>query len=174
MGSWTANEAGNAARQGGWTIIYRGWWISRAPFVGMFIARISRGRTIREFMVSVIFVPATVAFFWLCMFGGNSCWQELNSGGGPAAAGGAGFIETVCQWDPPTAHYLAIGNLSTMFWIGDVGWISWPLAARAKLLMASCFITSSDSGTLAITTTRQRFSGSYGASAKGSLLTSRC
>lgn len=63
MGFWVAGEAGDKAWQGGWTIFYWGWWISWAPFVGMFIARISRGRTIREFMVGVMFVPTTIAFF---------------------------------------------------------------------------------------------------------------
>ena len=107
MGFWTANEPGNAAWQGGWTIFYWGWWMSWAPFVGMFIARISRGRTIREFMVGVMFVPTTIAFFWLCMFGGNAIWQELNAVGGPAAAGGAGIIETVRQWDFCQPHSTA-------------------------------------------------------------------
>ncbi|MCB1778139.1 MAG: BCCT family transporter, partial [Candidatus Competibacteraceae bacterium] len=51
MGFWTAIESGNVKWQGGWTIFYWGWWLSWAPFVGMFIARISRGRTIRQFMV---------------------------------------------------------------------------------------------------------------------------
>ena len=63
MGFWTANEAGEVSWQGGWTIFYWGWWISWAPFVGMFIARISRGRTIREFMMGVLFIPTVIAFF---------------------------------------------------------------------------------------------------------------
>ena len=152
MGFWTANEGPEVDWQGGWTIFYWGWWISWAPFVGMFIARISRGRTIREFMVGVMFVPTTIAFFWLCMFGGNAIWQELNSAGGPGVAGGAGVIETVRNWDLPAALYTTIGNLGTTSWMGDVGWISWPLSALATLLLASWFITSSDSGTLVITT----------------------
>ena len=152
MGFWTASEPGAAAWQGGWTIFYWGWWISWAPFVGMFIARISRGRTIREFMIGVMFVPTTISFFWLCMFGGNAIWQELNAVGGPGVAGGAGIIETVRSWDLPTALYGAIGNLGTTSWMGDMSWISWPLSALATLLLASWFITSSDSGTLVITT----------------------
>ncbi len=152
MGFWTANETGNAAWQGGWTIFYWGWWISWAPFVGMFIARISRGRTIREFMVGVMFVPTTIAFFWICMFGGNAIWQELNAVGGPGAAGGAGVIETVVAWNLPNALYLTIANLGTTSWMGDVSWISWPLSALATFLLATWFITSSDSGTLVITT----------------------
>ena len=81
MGFWTAGTEKEIAWQGGWTIFYWGWWISWAPFVGLFIARISRGRTIREFMVGVMFVPTTIAFFWLCMFGGNAIYMELNAAG---------------------------------------------------------------------------------------------
>jgi choline/glycine/proline betaine transport protein len=152
MGFWTAIEPGNAKWQGGWTIFYWGWWLSWAPFVGMFIARISRGRTIREFMLGVMFVPTTIAFFWLCMFGGNAIWQELHATGGPAAAGGAGIIETVRAWDLPQALYSTIANLGHMSWAGDISWIIWPMSALATFLLASWFITSSDSGTLVITT----------------------
>ena len=152
MGFWTANEKGNVAWQGGWTIFYWGWWISWSPFVGMFIARISRGRTIREFMVGVMFVPTTIAFFWLCMFGGNAIWQELNAVGGPAAEGGAGIIETVRAWNLPNALYGTIANLGSTSWMGDMSWLTWPLSALATFLLASWFITSSDSGTLVITT----------------------
>ena len=152
MGFWTANEGGEVAWQGGWTIFYWGWWVSWAPFVGMFIARISRGRTIREFMVGVLFVPTTIAFFWLCMFGGNAIWQEMNAPGGPASPDGAMIIETVRGWDLPGALYATIANLGTTSWMGDMGWISWPVSALATLLLASWFITSSDSGTLVITT----------------------
>jgi choline/glycine/proline betaine transport protein len=146
MGFWTANEQGNSDWQGAWTIFYWGWWISWAPFVGMFIARISRGRTIREFMVGVMFVPTTIAFFWICMFGGNAIWQELNS------VDGAGVVETVRAWNLPNALYTTIDNLGTMSWMGDLSWIAWPLSALATFLLASWFITSSDSGTLVITT----------------------
>ena len=152
MGFWTANEPGNAAWQGGWTIFYWGWWLSWAPFVGIFIARISRGRTIREFMIGVMCVPTLIGFFWLCMFGGNAIWQEMNAVGGPAAANGAGIIETVRAWNLPNALYGTINNLGHMSWAGDVSWIIWPLSALATFLLASWFITSSDSGTLVITT----------------------
>lgn len=87
MGFWTAGTEANGKWQGAWTIFYWGWWISWAPFVGMFIARISRGRTIREFMIGVLFVPTTIAFFWLCMFGGNAIYMELNAAGGVGTAG---------------------------------------------------------------------------------------
>ncbi|MBE8158092.1 MAG: BCCT family transporter, partial [Betaproteobacteria bacterium] len=143
MGFQIFNDTGAAKWQGGWTIFYWGWWISWAPFVGMFIARISRGRTIREFMVGVMFVPTTIAFFWLCMFGGNAIYLELQA----AAQGGtAGIAEIVMAWNPvDKALYATIDQIS------DVSWLKWCMAALATLLLATWFITSSDSGTLVIT-----------------------
>jgi choline/glycine/proline betaine transport protein len=143
MGFWTAGTAENRAWQGGWTIFYWGWWISWAPFVGMFIARISRGRTIREFMVGVLFVPTTIAFFWLCMFGGNAIYMELQASGG---VGTAGIIDMVMAWNLPSALYGTIEQLTT------ISALQWAMSALATFLLATWFITSSDSGTLVITT----------------------
>ncbi|UWQ81624.1 BCCT family transporter (plasmid) [Leisingera sp. S132] len=152
MGFWTATEGPDVAWQGGWTIFYWGWWISWSPFVGVFIARISRGRTIREFMVGVMFVPTTIAFFWLCMFGGNAIWQEMHMGSGVASADGAGIIQTVRDWNLPSALFGTIDNIGTTSWMGDMSWVSWPMSLLATFLLFSWFITSSDSGTLVITT----------------------
>ena len=143
MGFQTFNSEGASAWQGGWTIFYWGWWISWAPFVGMFIARISRGRTIREFMVGVMFVPTTIAFFWLCMFGGNAIYLELNAADG---VGTAGIADLVRNWNLPSALYGTIDQIS------DVRFLQWTMSALATLLLATWFITSSDSGTLVITT----------------------
>ena len=143
MGFKTFNNTGDAAWQGGWTIFYWGWWISWAPFVGMFIARISRGRTIREFMVGVMFVPTTIAFFWLCIFGGNAMFTELNAPGG---VGTAGIAQLIRDWNLPSALYGTIEHVT------DLGWLNWAMAALATFLLATWFITSSDSGTLVITT----------------------
>ncbi|NEE39271.1 BCCT family transporter, partial [Streptomyces sp. SID7982] len=55
-----------------WTVFYWAWWISWTPFVGMFIARISRGRTIRQFVGGVILVPSTVSLIWFAVFGGSA------------------------------------------------------------------------------------------------------
>lgn len=57
---------------GGWTLLYWGWWLSWSPFVGMFIARISRGRTIREFVFGVLFVPAGFTLLWMTFFGNTA------------------------------------------------------------------------------------------------------
>ena len=143
MGFQTFNEEGASAWQGGWTIFYWGWWISWAPFVGMFIARISRGRTIREFMLGVMFVPTTIAFFWLCIFGGNAMYLELTAEGG---AGTAGIAQLIRDWNLPAALYGTIERMT------DLNWLNWAMAALATFLLATWFITSSDSGTLVITT----------------------
>lgn len=63
-----------------WTIFYWAWWISWTPFVGMFIARVSRGRTIREFIFGVILAPSFVTFFWFAVVGGNGIYLELYEG----------------------------------------------------------------------------------------------
>ena len=136
-------RAGRLRLQGGWTIFYWGWWISWAPFVGMFIARISRGRTIREFMLGVMFVPTTIAFFWLCIFGGNAMYLELTADGG---VGTAGIAQLVRDWNLSSALYGTIERMT------DVNWLNWVMAALATFLLATWFITSSDSGTLVITT----------------------
>ncbi|MDZ7728023.1 MAG: BCCT family transporter [Dehalococcoidia bacterium] len=73
-----------------WTIFYWAWWISWSPFVGMFIARISRGRTIREFVLGVLLVPAVVSFAWFTVFGNTALDMELTGTAdiiGPTAAG---------------------------------------------------------------------------------------
>ncbi len=143
MGFWTAGDAEDAAWQSGWTIFYWGWWISWAPFVGMFIARISRGRTIREFMVGVMFVPTTIGFLWLCIFGSNALYLELNAVDG---VGTAGILDAVRSWKLETALY---GTIERMV---SLSWLSWTMSALATFLLATWFITSSDSGTLVITT----------------------
>ena len=63
---------------GAWTVFYWGWWISWSPFVGMFIARISKGRTIREFILGVLLVPSAVAVVWMTGFGGAALHQEIH------------------------------------------------------------------------------------------------
>ena len=143
MGFRIADDPGEAAWQNAWTIFYWGWWISWAPFVGTFIARISRGRTLREFILGVMFVPTGLALVWFGIFGGNALHMELNAPGG---AGTAGIIELVRDANYEAALYATIGRMS------DSGWLTWTMSAMATLLLATWFITSSDSGTLVITT----------------------
>src|SRR5690606_26737630 len=65
---------------GGWTLFYWGWWIAWSPFVGLFIARISRGRTIREFVGGVLLVPAGFTLFWMTVFGDTAIYYILVEG----------------------------------------------------------------------------------------------
>lgn len=122
--------------QGWWTAFYWGWWIAWAPFVGMFIARISRGRTIREFVSGVLLVPTVLAFIWLVLFGGTALHIELFGGGG---------ITEAVKADITSALYVTLEKL-------DPGFMGKLAAAVATLLIATYFITSSDSGTLVINT----------------------
>ncbi len=143
MGFWTASAPGDVAWQGGWTIFYWGWWLSWAPFVGMFIARISKGRTIREFMFGAMLVPTTMAFIWISVFGGNALFLELNAEGG---AGTAGLIAMVNSWN------LGGTLFGTIDLLADGGTLAWAISALTTFLLATWFITSSDSGTLVVTT----------------------
>lgn len=72
-------EAGEAWMSS-WTTYYWGWWMSWSPFVGLFIARISRGRTIREFVMGVLAVPTVITFLWFSVMGGTALWYQMNTG----------------------------------------------------------------------------------------------
>jgi BCCT family betaine/carnitine transporter len=67
----------------GWTAFYWAWWISWSPFVGMFIARVSRGRTVREFVFCVIVIPTVVCIFWMGVFGGTAISQVVADAAAP-------------------------------------------------------------------------------------------
>ena len=143
MSFWIAQETGESTWQGGWTIFYWGWWIAWAPFVGMFIARISRGRTIREFTIGTMFVPTAVGIVWLWLFGGNALYMELNAAAG---VGTAGILDLAREWQLEAALYGTIERMT------DISWLVWSMSALATFLLATWFITSSDSGTLVIAT----------------------
>ena len=122
--------------QGWWTVFYWGWWMSWAPFVGVFVARVSRGRTIREFIIGVIGVSSILSFVWLAAYGGTALHIDLFNGGG---------IATIVQNNVADALYATIDGMG----LGTIGVIA---SATGTLLVATYFITSSDSGTLVITT----------------------
>lgn len=135
MGFWTDPNP-DGQWQGWWTVFYWGWYISWAPFVGMFIARISRGRTIREFLLGVILVPCLVSFFWLSLFGGTALHMELY---------GAGGIVDAVNNNLTTALYATMEAL-------NVESLTWAMAALATVMILTWFVTSADSGTLVICT----------------------
>ena len=83
----TWNETYTAGTwQNGWTVFYWGWWIAWSPFVGMFIARVSYGRRIRDYILGVLLVPTAVTFVWMTVFGNSAIYIELFGSGGLAKA----------------------------------------------------------------------------------------
>lgn len=149
LSTWTdAND--NTKWQTWWTAFYWGWWIAWAPFVGMFIARISRGRTIREFVLGVLVVPTLLGFIWLTLFGSTAIYIELfhhvtnQAGEMVAAVGQAGIVDAV-KSDVTMALYTTLDKL-------DAGLFGTIASFLVTLLIATYFITSSDSGTLVVTT----------------------
>jgi len=113
-----------------WTIFYWAWWISWSPFVGMFIARVSRGRTVREFLTAVLLVPVAVTMVWMSAFGGNGLDQAQNGIG--ELADGIG--------DSSLALFQMLSHLP----------MTTITAFLAICLVLIFFITSSDSGSLVI------------------------
>jgi choline/carnitine/betaine transport len=129
---------GNDTWQGDWSVFYLAWWISWSPFVGMFIARISKGRTIKEFVLAVLIIPSLLSFIWLSVFGGTAIY--LNS-----ASGGALFA--VVQDNLPVALFEMINMLDFPFLAGIFRIV---LSIIGTLLVISFFITSSDSGSIVV------------------------
>jgi len=128
LSNWIARD--DAKFFHGWTVFYWAWWISWSPFVGMFIARISKGRTVREFIVAVLLVPTLVTLVWMSVFGGSAL-DQVQNGIGALAKG----IDKV-----PLAMFQMLENL--------------PIASISSfiaiVLVLVFFVTSSDSGSLVI------------------------
>ncbi len=119
-----------------WTIFYWAWWIAWSPFVGMFIARISRGRTVREFMMGVLVLPVLFTFMWFATMGGTAIDFELGASGTDPANVGAVTINQ--------------GTDFAMFEMFDMMPLTVPLSILAVFLVTTFFVTSSDSGSLVI------------------------
>ncbi|NCD26641.1 MAG: BCCT family transporter, partial [Deltaproteobacteria bacterium] len=117
--------------QNPWTIFYWGWWISWSPFVGMFIARISKGRTVREFILGVMIFPTLLSFLWMSSFGGSALWLQIADNVDIAGA---------VSRDVSTALFVMLEHF--------------PLSRITSLigiaLVVVFFVTSSDSGSLVV------------------------
>ncbi|MFC4404063.1 glycine betaine uptake BCCT transporter [Gracilibacillus xinjiangensis] len=112
----------------GWTIFYWAWWIAWSPFVGIFIARVSKGRTIREFVVYVLLVPSLIGFLWFTTFGGAAITTEISG-------------------------LLSISSLSaeeSLFGVLETYPFSMVLSVLAILIIVTFFVTSADSGTFVL------------------------
>ena len=119
-----------------WTLFYWGWWIAWGPFVGMFMARISRGRTIREYVLGTVIFPVAIGFIWLIVFGATALHIQ--------SSGPGGLVEAVNE-DISQAVFRTYELL-------NVDWATWLIAFFTTVLIASWFVTSSDSATLIICT----------------------
>ncbi len=117
--------------QGGWTIFYWAWWISWSPFVGMFIARISKGRTVREFILGVMLIPTLLSFFWMSVFGGTAIFLETT---------GISQLIASVEVDASIALFAMLEHLP---WTGF-------LSVVGITLVTVFFVTSSDSGSLVV------------------------
>jgi choline/glycine/proline betaine transport protein len=117
--------------QEGWTVFYWGWWISWSPFVGMFIARVSKGRTVREMILGVMILPSLLSFLWTSTFGGSAIWLQST---------GQADIASAVNADVSTALFVMLQSL--------------PLTSITSLLgiilVTFFFVTSSDSGSLVV------------------------
>ncbi|MBR7742660.1 BCCT family transporter [Phycicoccus sp. BSK3Z-2] len=116
----------------GWTTFYWGWWMSWAPFVGVFIARISRGRTVREFVAGVLLVPTVVTFLWFAVMGGSGIHREIFGEGGIIAEDGT------------------VSTDAALFQLLDGLPLSGLLSVVALVLIVVFFVTSSDSGSFVV------------------------
>jgi choline/glycine/proline betaine transport protein len=113
---------------GDWTLFYWGWWIAWSPFVGTFIARVSRGRTVREFIAGVLLAPTGFTFIWLTVFGNTGLHMEIFGAGGISG----GTTEQML--------FLMLQNLP----------IATIMSLLSVIIIVSFFVTSSDSGSLVI------------------------
>lgn len=131
LGSW----------QNGWTVFYWGWWIAWAPFVGMFVARISKGRTIREFIGGALLSATAMTFVWLSVFGDSALFVEL--------AGPGGLLEAV-QQDLARSLFVFLEILPRASGIDLPPIVMGGIGVLATTAIVTFFVTSSDSGSLVI------------------------
>lgn len=137
LGFW-GEAYSNTDWQASWTIFYWAWWVSWAPFVGIFIARISRGRTIREFVLGVLLIPMTILFFWFTAFGGVAIHMELLAALDPALVS-PGLVEAV-----------QANSSSAIFKLVEHYPLTKPITLLIVIMIVLWFVTSSDSASFVI------------------------
>ena len=128
LATWT-EAYDSTVYQNGYTLFYFSWWFAWAPFVSLFIARISFGRTVKEFVIGVLFVPSLIVFIWMGVFGNAAIYQVLNN---------IGNIANVVSNDVTTA----------LFVLYDAFSFSLILSVLTLFVIVTFFVTSSDSGAL--------------------------
>jgi len=124
-----------AGWQGGWSVFYWAWWIAFAPFVGVFLARISRGRTVREYVLGAIIIPSTMCFVWFAIVGGTAIDLSLNGEAGDAITGAGAESQLFAMLDVMLSSGLA-----------------WVMALIVVILLLTYLVTSADSAVLIVNT----------------------
>jgi choline-glycine betaine transporter len=134
--AYAAGEQGRQfGWQAGWTTFYWAWWIAFSPFVGLFLARISKGRSVREFILGCVFAPALVCFAWMTVLGGTAIDLELAGEAGGAIIGASNTNKLFV-----TLSYMIDGGLLSM------------LNVMCVVLIMTFLVTSADSGILVMNT----------------------
>ncbi|WP_338547943.1 BCCT family transporter [Roseovarius phycicola] len=132
-------EAGNQGRQfgwqAGWTTFYWAWWIAFSPFVGLFLARISKGRTVREFIIGCVIAPALVCFAWMTILGGTAIDLEMSGAAEGAIVGASNTAKL----------FVTLGQML------EPGLLS-ALTIMCVVLIMTFLVTSADSGILVMNT----------------------
>ena len=130
----TFTENGNKW-QGAWTVFYWAWWVSCAPFVGMFLARISKGRTVREFISAIIIVPVIISFIWLTVFGATAIHQDAVTNG---------ELYKAVNANTSTALFVMFNGMNIP------NFVKMTLSLLGTFLVIAFFVSSSDSGSLVV------------------------
>ncbi|KHA54211.1 BCCT family transporter [Sulfitobacter geojensis] len=124
-----------ASWQGGWSVFYWAWWIAFAPFVGVFLARISRGRSVREYILGAIIIPSVMCFVWFTIVGGTAIDLTLNGGAGDAISGAGQQNQLFAMLD----FVLRSG-------------LAWGMAVIVVVLLLTYLVTTADSAILIVNT----------------------
>ena len=130
-----ATESRLSGWQGAWTVFYWAWWIAFAPFVGVFLARISRGRTVREYVLGAMVIPAVMCFVWFSLVGGTAIDLELSGIADGAIAGAGQESQLFAMLDVMLSEGLA-----------------WAMSVLIVVLLLTYLVTSADSAVLIINT----------------------
>ncbi|MEM8787477.1 MAG: BCCT family transporter [Pseudomonadota bacterium] len=134
--AYAAGEQGRQfGWQSGWTTFYWAWWIAFSPFVGLFLARISKGRTIREFIIGCVFAPSLVCFAWMTILGGTAIDLELNGGAEGAIVGASNTAKL----------FVTLGQMLS-------GVLLSAITIMCVVLILTFLVTSADSGILVMNT----------------------
>jgi choline/carnitine/betaine transport len=157
LGVYSGDGLGGAGWMDSWTIFYWGWWISWAPFCGLFMAKISRGRTLREFILGTLFIPSLYSFFFMGIFGAESLGMERRAEAAGLDCGdwsmSAENLHTVYSTENKDVRLWCLGTEDILFEVlasyGDKAFGAL-LSVFALICLVLYFITSSDSGSLVI------------------------